>query len=279
MPKVPSNIESLSEKLEEISKRLALEKPSNISPSRIRAVRKRLAQAYDELRVVIEELDPIKHPGFIFDPSNPNVVGRIVGITMIAQPRKPLGAVERFYGSGVYALYYRGDFAPYRKISGSEHPIYVGKADPEDPNSKTAKQQGSPLAGRLAEHARTIAKTEPTLRLTDFEYRALVVQTGWQTPAEDYLIGLFMPIWNKEVRICYGFGKHGDAPKTRANRRSPWDTLHFGRDWAHRDPNMKDARPRPQIIEDIQDHFVQHPPLQSVDEILRIFLDEIRALT
>ena len=55
---------------------------------------------------------------------------------MIAQPRKPLANIDRFYGSGVYALYYNGDFAAYRKISKREQPIYVGKVDPADPSAK-----------------------------------------------------------------------------------------------------------------------------------------------
>jgi hypothetical protein len=133
------------------------------------------------------------------------------------------------------------------------------------------------LSGRLNEHRKNIAKATSTLRIDDFEYRALVVQTGWQSAAESYLIDLFKPIWNNEVGICYGFGKHGDAPETRANLRSPWDTLHHGRDWAHRDPNMKDARPRVQIVKDIERHFAEYPPLGSVDKILRRFLEEMRA--
>jgi hypothetical protein len=224
----------------------------------------------------MEDLNPIKQPGFVFDPSNPNVVGRIVGITMVAQPRKPLTIVERFYGSGVYAIYYTGDFPVYSAISKREHPIYVGKADPADPASKTAFEQGEKLSGRLNEHRKNIVKATSTLRIDDFEYRALVVQTGWQSAAESYLIDLFKPIWNNEVGICYGFGKHGDAPETRANLRSPWDTLHHGRDWAHRDPNMKDARLKAQIVKDIARHFSEYPPLGSVDKILRRFLEEMR---
>ena len=65
-----------------------------------------------------------------------------------------------------------------------------------------------------------------------------------QNGAENYLIDLFKPIWNSEIGICYGFGKHGDDPGTRKNLRSPWDSLHPGRDWAYRDPAMKDAKPR-----------------------------------
>lgn len=279
MPKSTAKIEELAQQLQGISQLLASEKTADISAPRIKRVRARITEAYNEIRSVIERLDPIKHPGFVFDPSNPNIVGRIVGITMIAQPRKPLATIERFYGSGVYALYYRGQFSPYAEISGRENPIYVGKADPEDPSSKTAIEQGDRLANRLNDHLRNISKAGSTLRVEDFEYRALVVQTGWQTPAESYLINLFKPIWNIEIGICYGFGKHGDDPTTRANQRSPWDTLHPGRDWAHRDANMKDARPLKQIVEDIREHLMRHPPLLTVDEILKNFLNEIRAIT
>ncbi|MFB3779473.1 MAG: Eco29kI family restriction endonuclease [Bryobacteraceae bacterium] len=275
----PGKLEQLAEQLKKLSETLAGEEASNLPPLRAKRVRRTITEAYDKLRQVIEDLDPVKHPGFVFEPSNPNVAGRIIGIAMIAQPRKPLAAVERFYGSGVYALYYNGDFKAYKGISKKEHPIYVGKADPADPASKTATEQGDRLSNRLNDHRKNIAKATSTLRLEDFEYRALVVQTGYQTAAEDYLIHLFRPIWNLETGICYGLGKHGDAPTTRANLRSPWDTLHSGRDWAHRDPKMKDARPAEQIVEDIAEHLAKYPPLASVDEILRRFLEEMRAVS
>jgi len=275
----PNKLEQLAAQLKELSETIASEEAAGIPAQRARRVRKTIAEAYEKLRKVMEDLDPIKHPGFVFDPSNPNVAGRIVGITMIAQARKPLAAIERFYGSGVYALYYNGDFPAYKRIRKREHPIYVGKADPADPASKTAMEQGDRLANRLSDHRRNIAKAESTLRLEDFEYRALVVQTGWQNAAENYLIHLFKPIWNNEMDICYGFGKHGDDPETRANLRSPWDTLHPGREWAHRDPKMKDARPAKRIIEDINEHLAKFPPLDTLDEILRRFLEEIRAVS
>lgn len=41
-----------------------------------------------------------------------------------------------------------------------------------------AMEQGDKLSGRLNEHRKNIAKAATTLRLEDFEYRALVVQTG-----------------------------------------------------------------------------------------------------
>jgi hypothetical protein len=266
-------------RLKELSESLANQEPSLLPAPRAKLVRKTIREAYDKLRKVMEDLDPVKHPGFVFDPSNPNVAGRIVGITMIAQARRPLENVERFYGSGVYAIYYNGKFPAYAGISKREHPIYVGKADPADPASKTAMEQGDRLSNRLNDHRKNIVKASGTLRLEDFEYRALVVQTGWQTAAEDYLIQLFKPIWNSEVGICYGFGKHGDDPGTRANLRSPWDTLHPGRDWAHRDPKMKDARPQDRIVGDIKQHLAKYPPLRSIDEILRRFLDEMKAVS
>jgi len=271
--------EQLAAQLRELSESLAGEETSQLPTNRAKLVRRTIGEAYAKLRKVMEDLDPIKHPGFVFDPSNPNVVGRIVGITMIAQARKPLANVERFYGSGVYAIYYNGGFPTYSGVSKREHPIYVGKADPADPASKTAMEQGNRLASRLNDHRKNIAKAATTLRLEDFEYRALVVQTGWQTPAEDYLIDLFKPIWNSEVGICYGFGKHGDDPGTRSNLRSPWDTLHPGRDWAHRDPKMKDARPRERIVKEIKQHLDKHRPLTSIDQILRRFLEEMRAVS
>jgi len=279
VPPTPEKLEQLAAQLKELSDAMAGEEASQLPPARAKRLRKTISEAYEKLRKVVDNLDPIKHPGFVFDPSNPNVVGRIVGITMIAQTRKPLANVARFYGSGVYAIYYKGNFPAYAAISNQEHPIYVGKADPADQTSKTAMEQGDRLSGRLNEHRKNIAKATATLRLEDFEYRALVVQTGWQASAEDYLIHLFKPIWNSEVGICYGFGKHGDDPATRANLRSPWDTLHHGRDWAHRDPNQKDARPTERIIRDIAEHLTKYPPLGSIEEILHKFLDEMRVVT
>lgn len=250
-----------------------------LSTSEARKLRETLQKVTTRLEFLLADLDPIKNPQTVFDPSNPNVVGRLVGITMIAQPRKPLATADRFYGSGVYALYYRGDFSPYSMISERDHPIYIGKADPADPAGKTAVKQGERLANRLNDHRRNIEKATSTLRLVDFEYRALVVQTGWQDAAEDYLIHLFRPIWNNEVGICYGFGKHGDDPKTRANLRSPWDTLHPGREWAHRGESIKDAKPLNDIVQEIAAHLQANPPFRTVDEILRRFIEEMRTMS
>jgi len=279
MARTPEKPEEIAARLKELAGLFSPEEASTLSAGRAKHVRKAINQVLGQLTTVLEGLDPIKNPSFVFDPSNPNVVGRIVALTMIGQDRKPLEAVDRFYGSGVYAIYYKGKFPAYARLSKREHPIYVGKVDPANPAAKTPTEQGDRLANRLRDHRKNISKATSTLRVEDFEYRALVVQSGWQKPAEDYLIYLFQPIWNNEVGICYGFGKHGDDPGTRANLRSPWDTLHPGRDWAHRDPNMKDARSRRGILQGIRAHLTKYPPIRSIPEILRRFLDEIRTVS
>jgi Eco29kI restriction endonuclease len=102
----------------------------------------------------------------------------------------------------------------------------------------------------------------------------LVVQSGYETAAEDYLIELFRPIWNAETNLVYGLGKHGDAATTRANKRSPWDTLHPGRAWAA--PTTEDARTEPQIRADLKTHFANTRTFANLDEVLNEFLDGLR---
>jgi len=245
-----------------------------------RSAEKGLAALISRAEGLRRQLDPTAYPELVLDPTKPSVVARLIALVLLAQPRIPLRDSVSAYGSGIYALYYNGPFASYSPIRASETPIYIGKADPEDPNAGTPRAQGDRLSRRLKDHVRTIRAAERggTLSLADFEQRSLVIQTGWQSAAEEYLIGLFRPVWNRETGICYGFGKHGDAPKTRANQRSPWDTLHPGRAWAHRDPDMPDARPIQTIVDDIERHYGNTPIYPDLDEIVRVFMQTLRQL-
>ncbi len=244
---------------------------SGISTRRRKQLRELIREAIQRLEIVAAGLDPVQLPRLVFDPANPEVVGKLIGDTMLEQPRAPLGSIPRFYGSGVYAIYYNGDFPAYRPIRGADTPIYVGKADPATLDARTPMEQGERLFGRLnGDHARSVRQAEdharatnskPHVKLADFECRYLVVRSAWQKTAEDYLIGRFKPIWNDEVGICYGFGKHGDAPTTRANTRSPWDTLHPGRPWATREGNLPNPLSAEQIVERILEHYTRNPPL------------------
>lgn len=235
-----------------------------------------------EIRAVINhlggflnDLDPIRQPTSVFDPGNPKIVGRFIALALVAQPRHPLSEIVRCYGSGVYAIYYTGGFALYTPLSGTETPIYVGQAAPATNNARTPIEQGEKLCRRLEEHRRSIARADTTLRVEDFQFRSLVVQSGWETAAEDYLIHLFRPIWNNETSLVFGLGKHGDAAETRANKRSPWDTLHPGRQWAA-DTRLDDAKTPQRIADEIADHFGAHRVFPTIDLVLANFIDELR---
>lgn len=218
-----------------------------------------IRDAIERLRALSQQIDPIRQPATVFDPYRPDVLGRFTGETLLAQERHPLADLPEFYGSGVYALYYNGDFPAYKPIRKKDWPIYVGKADPSDTHAASPEEQGPKLAGRLREHAKNISAAT-NLGLEDFECRYLVVKSGLQTPAEDFLIARFQPVWNNETKICKGFGKHGDNAKTRANTRSEWDTLHPGRKWATGEENKTNPKGAARIIEEILAHFAASRP-------------------
>jgi hypothetical protein len=198
----------------------------------------------------------------------------------MAQERVPLERIARTYGSGVYAIYYRGDHPAYNSVSMTETPIYVGKADPKHADARTAREQGPQLYGRLTDHRRMIRTVGDhaikyglpnPLRIEDFQCRRLVCATNAQLVAERHLIGTFKPVWNNEVGICWGISKHGDAAKTRANKRSPWDVMHPGRAWAMSE-DLEDKMSQDVIIEKINEHFDATPPYRSRVRIVRDFL-------
>ena len=233
--------------------------PSTLKSAQLKQLRSHVDKALDRLQRLAQELDPVQQPPYILDPAAPEIVGRLIADTLLVQGRQLLAAVARFYGSGVYALYYRGPFEAYQPIVNTETPIYVGKADPARPQALTPTEQGQRLWARLQDHQRSITAAG-NLNLADFDGRFLVVRSAWQITAETYLIERFQPIWNNEVGLCYGFGKHGDAPETRGNTRSPWDTLHPGRTWATKAGNVPYPLSVVEITAQIARHFQLYPP-------------------
>lgn len=241
----------------------------------IKRVRLKLEQISQKINDTATGLDPILRPLTIFDPTDPQTSGRVIALTLVAQARHSLAAIPEFYGAGVYALYYSGDFEAYRQLARTEHPIYVGKADPNHNAAKDAITQGAKLSIRLREHAKSISKAN-NLRLEDFECRFLIVQTGFQKSAEEYLIKFFQPIWNSETQICYGLGKHGDSSTTRVNKRSPWDTMHPGREWAR--ATISDQKSVEKIVEEITAHCQRIKPYADRQAILDHFFADMRQL-
>lgn len=245
-----------------------------LSPRKRKTLDAQVREVMAELGKLLHELDPIRQPVAVFDPSNPKIIGRFIALALVAQPRQRLADVEAYYGSGVYAIYYNGPFVSYAAIANTETPIYVGQAAPAVSNARTVMEQGDRLARRLKDHRGNISKASSTLDINHFECRTLVVQSGWETAAEDFLIHLFRPVWNSETNILYGLGKHGDSAETRGNKRSPWDTLHPGRAWAK--PTAEDARTPAQIISDLRQHFEKTKVYKSLDDVLHDFIDELR---
>ena len=170
----PAPIEKLKHDLAELS---AEATSTSLSSKRRKLLDAQLRELMADLGKLLHELDPIRQPAAVFDPSNPKIVGRFIALALMAQPRMPLKDVQPFYGSGVYSIYYKGRFSSYSSLRDSETPIYVGQAAPALSNARTAMEQGDRLARRLRDHRSNIAKAITTLDIEDFEYRALVVQS------------------------------------------------------------------------------------------------------
>ncbi|HEX4119471.1 MAG TPA: Eco29kI family restriction endonuclease [Verrucomicrobiae bacterium] len=229
-----------------------------------------IEKAISDLHELLRVIDPIKLPELVYNPTDPDTFAEAIGNKLIVQDEQPLSGFEsfRFYGSGLYALYYKGSFDAYAPIRETATPIYVGKADPPK-GAKTPKEQGDKLWSRLKEHRDSIKEVEDycgkmgikgNLKLRDFAFRYLVTASGWQIAAEGHLIALFRPVWNKETSVVQGIGKHGDASETRANERSRWDTLHPGRDWATHEGNKPNRLSVPEIKALVLKHFELCPP-------------------
>jgi len=248
---------------------------AEISPQGRKKLNSEIEHAANDLNDLITKLDPVKRPEAVFDPGNPRTISFFVALALSAQTRHPLGEVQNFYGAGIYAIYYTGDFGLYAPVKGTETPIYLGKSISGRENARMPIEQGSPLSRRLNEHRKNVMRATKTLKIEDFEYRALIVQSGWEAGAEDYLIRLFRPIWNKETKIIFGFGKHGDSASTRRNKRSPWDTLHEGRDWAST-KEIADAKSPQQIEAELTNHFEKIPAYHTVDNLVAGFIKNLR---
>lgn len=253
----------------------------------VRRIRDGLAAHAEAVEAARAATDPIRMPKATFDPADPKAIGRMVSIALLAQPLVRLDSVKPAYGSGVYAIYYRGDHPLYASITHTETPIYVGKADPASDDASTVREQGAKLTGRLLEHAATISTAAAysphlpdflsPLRLDDFVCRRLVCATNAQLVAEKHLIRTFWPVWNAETKACWGMSKHGDAATTRANKRSPWDVVHPGRAWAL-DERLVDSL-SPEAIQQRIDATLQKVPARSdhaalLEELLGGFRQE-----
>jgi hypothetical protein len=181
-----------------------------------------------------------------FDPLARINLAASAAEALLERDPEALGTLEPFIGAGVYAIYYVGDYEPYKVLKSANEngqwlaPIYVGKAIPSGGRkgglglTPPAKPY---LFKRLTEHAESIRSASSTLSIDDFFCRFLVVEDIWIPLVENLMISRFAPVWNNPVE---GFGNH-DPGKGRYNGLCPrWDVLHPGRAWAPK------CKPRPE---------------------------------
>ncbi len=144
-------------------------------------------------------------------------------------PAEVLLPSEDFDGAGVYTLHYIGGFLAYANL-GENTPIYVGKADPPGRRQgrRASNSSATVLYRRLLHHAESIESAD-NLHLQDFRCRWLVLDPVWVGLAEQVLIAEYQPLWNVSVD---GFGNNDPGRGRWNQRRSQWDTLHPGRQWA-----------------------------------------------
>jgi len=175
-----------------------------------------------------------------YNPLDKRNLAESLATALLRKPAGPLPPPEEFQGAGIYAIYYSGDFDPYRLIAEKnrgddpQQPIYVGKAVPPGTRKggfRLANSPGPALFRRLREHASSIDEVD-NLRREDFTCRYLVSDDIWIPLGESLLIDRFGPLWNVRLE---GFGIH-DPGGRRPQRRSMWDTLHPGRGFAAERP-------------------------------------------
>ncbi|MDD9982310.1 MAG: hypothetical protein OXU81_13290 [Gammaproteobacteria bacterium] len=104
-----SSLKSLADALPELEEVIAA-----LSDGQRAKRRKELEKSIQALTSFAARLDLFGEPDLVFDPADPHVVGELIAKAMLGRKRHPLASLEdrRFYGSGVYALYYRGHSAP-----------------------------------------------------------------------------------------------------------------------------------------------------------------------
>lgn len=178
----------------------------------------------------------------MFNPLTIDNLAESIASRLLSSDATPLGALPRFKGPGLYAIYYTGEHMPvpaYADLASVNapgelrHPIYVGKAILEGGrkgDSDETPETSTAIRKRLVGHARSIKAAE-NLSIDDFLARWIVVDPFWIGLGESALIARFSPLWNLWVA---GFGNNTPGGGRELGERSRWDTLHPGRPGAAR---------------------------------------------
>lgn len=174
-----------------------------------------------------------------FNPLDYSVLSRSIADEIMSTELISLADVEPFYGNGVYALFYTGDYPAYEPLATQNQkcpgslPIYVGKAAPStrkgammDPSAIDTPAVGNALYKRVAKDHRKSIEQAVNLDVSDFTCRMLVLNSIWVPLAETALIARYSPVWNS---FLDGFGNHDPGKGRGQGKISRWDVLHPGR--------------------------------------------------
>lgn len=170
-----------------------------------------------------------------YNPLDKKSIGKSVAEELLGKPVEQLPLTATFMGAGVYVIYYRGNFPPYAAIGERNRhqfqlPMYIGKAVPAGSRKGLGTTEGPVLSNRIREHAESINQAS-NLDVKDFYCQYLVVDDIWIPFGEAMLIQRFAPLWNHTLD---GFGNHDPGSGRQQQKKSPWDTVHTGRNWAER---------------------------------------------
>ncbi|MGP8438933.1 Eco29kI family restriction endonuclease [Paraburkholderia fungorum] len=193
-----------------------------------------------------------------FNPLDKKNLGASVAEAMLEQEPQPLGELKQFFGVGIYAIYYIGDFEPYAPLAERNRnglfqaPIYVGKAIPKGARKGggVGEIRSRSLYDRLRDHAESVGFAA-NLDIKDFYCRFLVVDDIWIPLGESLLIAKFAPLWNASID---GFGNHNPGKGRFEGLRPRWDVLHPGRAWAEKCKPREETQEH--IVRDVNNYFM-----------------------
>jgi hypothetical protein len=161
-----------------------------------------------------------------YDPLGTENVTSAICSQLEHQPFIPLEPeIERFEGSGLYAIYYKGTTLPlYAPLANYEIPVYAGQSLSHNSRTGAAAAGSCRLYERIRDHRNSIAGAG--LPLLEFGVRLLRLPDVHADLGENGLRVFYQPVWNK---ILDGFGGHEQGSTTRQSKRTRWDTIHSGR--------------------------------------------------
>jgi hypothetical protein len=194
-------------------------------------------------------------PAF-YDPMGTENITSVICRELERQPLVPLDPpIERFDGSGLYAVYYQGATVNlYAPLAGLLIPVYVGQALSHSSATGAATGGSSPLWNRIQDHSQSIGGAS-NLSLGDFGTRLLLLPDVHSDLGENGLRVFYRPVWNG---VLNGFGSHEQGSTTRQSGRSRWDTVHPGRSRtfgaSRHDPDVLIARARAHIAQQLANY-------------------------